>query len=92
MNVLEEKAVKKQNEMSRRGINLYYFFFWISFYQLVCTGLMFWVDIIPWFGNACSIQDFGVKYVYPVYLKTVFPKLLRCFSAYFVYNIIAWEY
>lgn len=62
MNVLEEKAVKKQNEMSRRGINLFYFFCWISFYQLVCTGLMFWVNIIPWFGNACSIQDFGEKW------------------------------
>lgn len=23
---------------------------------------MFWVNIIPWFGNACSIEDFGEKW------------------------------
>ena len=63
MTVLEEKAVKVLNEMSRRGINLFYFLFWTSTYQLLCVGLLFWLDILPWHGNAPNIQAFGRKYV-----------------------------
>ncbi|XP_020614492.1 uncharacterized protein LOC110052684 [Orbicella faveolata] len=54
--VLSEKGVKMRNEMSRRGINLVYFMFWISTYQLLCVALMFWVNILPGSGNA-SIVD-----------------------------------
>ncbi|KAL9954580.1 hypothetical protein ACROYT_G042139, partial [Oculina patagonica] len=37
MNVLEEKGVKMQNEMSRRGVNLVFFLFWTSAYQFLCV-------------------------------------------------------
>ena len=42
MNVLEEKAVKKQNEMSRRGINLYYFFF----LDILLSAGLYWIDVL----------------------------------------------
>ena len=58
--VLCEKGVKMRTERSRRGINLVYFMFWISTYQLFFVALMFWVNILPGSGNA-SIADFGTK-------------------------------
>ncbi|KAL9954562.1 hypothetical protein ACROYT_G042118 [Oculina patagonica] len=62
MNVLEEKGVKMQNEMSRRGVNLVYFLFWTSAYQLLCVGSLFWLDILPWYGNVDNIKEFGKKW------------------------------
>ncbi|EDO46832.1 predicted protein [Nematostella vectensis] len=58
MNVIEEKGLKMQNIMSRKGINIVYFLFWESVYQLLCVLALFWVDIIPSYGFANSISQF----------------------------------
>jgi len=63
MNVLEEYVVKMKNQTSRKGINLVYFLFWTSLYQLICVGSLFWLDILPWYGNVDTISEFGRKYV-----------------------------
>ncbi len=56
MNVIEEKSLK-----DTRTVNLFYFLFWTSLYQLVSVGVLFWVDVVPWYGFAGSIQTFGEK-------------------------------
>ena len=56
MNVLEEMSLKDS-----RKVNLFYFLFWSSLYQLLTVGLMFWTDIIPDFGYSNSIEQFGEK-------------------------------
>jgi len=64
MNVIIERGVKMENQISRRRINLVYFLFWTSLYQLLCVGLLFWLDILPWYGNVDSISEFRRKYVF----------------------------
>lgn len=66
--VLEEKGVKMQHEVSRRGINLLYFLFWISTYQFLCiASALVWIDILPASGftnitqDTSKIEDFGCK-------------------------------
>jgi hypothetical protein len=61
MNVVEEKGLKMQNVMSRRGVNIFYFLFWESVYQLLSVMALFWVDIIPGYGFADTITQFGKK-------------------------------
>ena len=61
MNVWEEKALKLQDNQSKKGVNLVYFLFWTSLYQLLTVGAFFWADIIPGFGNAKDIKQFGRK-------------------------------
>ena len=61
MTVLQEKGVKMQHHASSERVNMVYFMFWTSFYQLLTAGTLFWVDIIPWFGNAKNIYEFGRK-------------------------------
>ena len=61
MNVYEEKSLKLQNVMSRRKVNLVYFLFWTSLYQLLTVGLLFWADILPGFGNVKNIDQFAKK-------------------------------
>lgn len=56
MNVIEEKSLK-----DRRSINLFYFLFWTSLYQVITIGVFFWVDIIPFYGFAKGIKNFGQK-------------------------------
>lgn len=56
MNVIEEKSLK-----DTRSVNLFYLLFWTSLYQLLTVGLLFWVDIIPLFGFAGSLWEFGQK-------------------------------
>ena len=56
MNVIEEKTLK-----DKRSVNLFYFLFWSSLYQLIAMVLMFWTDIIPGFGYTNGINDFGKK-------------------------------
>ena len=58
MNVIEEKSLKDM-----RKVNLFYFLFWTSLYQLLTIGVLFWVDIIPFYGFASGIQEFGQKWV-----------------------------
>ena len=64
MNVISERGVKMENQTSRRKINLVYFLFWTSLYQLICVGSLFWLDILPWYGHVDSISEFGRKYVF----------------------------
>lgn len=63
MNVLEEKGLKMENKTSRKGINLVFFLFWTSTYQFLCVALLFWADILPWYGNVANVKEFGRKYV-----------------------------
>ena len=56
--VLVERGVKMQEEMSRRGINLFYFLFWITTYEfLYVASALVWVDILPTSGNTNRTQD-----------------------------------
>ncbi|XP_064389976.1 crt homolog 2-like isoform X2 [Halichondria panicea] len=61
MNVIEEKSLK-----DTRTVNLFYFLFWTSLYQLVSVGVLFWVDVVPWYGFAGSIQTFGENYWFAI--------------------------
>ena len=56
MNVIEEFSLKDS-----RKVNLFYFLFWSSLYQLLTVGILFWADIVPEFGYANGIQEFGRK-------------------------------
>lgn len=56
MNVFEEMSLKDS-----RKVNMFYFLFWSSFYQLVTVSLLFWADFIPEFGYAQGIEQFGQK-------------------------------
>ena len=56
MNVIEEKSLK-----DTRNVNLFYLLFWTSLYQLITVGTLFWVDILPSFGFADGIYQFGQK-------------------------------
>ena len=56
MNVIEEKSLK-----DTRNVNLFYLLFWTSLYQLITVGALFWVDILPSFGFAEGIYQFGQK-------------------------------
>ena len=58
MNVIEEKSLK-----DTRNVNLFYLLFWTSLYQLITVGTLFWVDILPSFGFADGIYQFGQKWV-----------------------------
>lgn len=66
MNVLEERGVKMENRSSKKGINLLYFLFWTSSYQLLCVGVLFWLDILPWYGYVSNIQEFGENWWFGV--------------------------
>ena len=57
MNVIEEKSLKH-----RKKINLTYFLFCTSCYQLLTALFLFWVDIIPGFGFDKGIHEFGKRY------------------------------
>ena len=61
MNVLEERGVKMENKGSKKGVDLVFFLFWTSSYQLLCVALFFWADILPWYGNVDNINEFGRK-------------------------------
>ena len=61
MKVLEERGVKMENEDSQEGVNLMYFLFWTSSYELLCVALFFWADILPWFGNVKNINELRKK-------------------------------
>lgn len=66
MNVLEEKGVKMESRSSRKGVNLVFFLFWTSTYQLLCVALFFWADILPWYGNVDNIREFGRNWWYGI--------------------------
>lgn len=69
MNVLEERGVKmeiKESHGSKKGINLVYFLFWTSLYQLLCVSLFFWADFLPWYGQVDNIKEFGKNWWYGI--------------------------
>ncbi|XP_020900571.1 uncharacterized protein LOC110239198 [Exaiptasia diaphana] len=59
MYVIEEKVLKMQDSQSLQRINIVYFLFWQSVYQLFSVLLMFWVDVIPGYGFTSSFEQFG---------------------------------
>lgn len=63
MRVYEERGVKIEDDTSNEQINLVYFLFWTSTYELLSVALFFWVDLLPWYGDT-KINNFGTKYVY----------------------------
>ena len=71
MNVIEEKSLK-----DTRSINLFYFLFWTSLYQLITIGVFFWVDIIPFYGFAKGVKNFGEKWA----RELVTNHVQRCFD------------
>ena len=61
MNVLEEKLLKRKRVEAKpkaAKINLFYFLFWTSLYQLLTAALLFWIDIVPYYGQAENITAF----------------------------------
>jgi len=62
MNVIQEKSLKLQTRGAGNGVNIIYFLFTTSVYQLLTVGLLFWTDIIPQFGYVKNINDFGRSY------------------------------
>ena len=62
MNVLEEKALKDKTERdgtATDGAHPLVLTFWITLLTLVGTGLLFFSDFIPWFGQAEGFSDFS---------------------------------
>ncbi len=57
MNVIEEMSLK-----DKRKVNLFYLLFCTSCYQLLTIGALFWTDILPDFGFAGGIHEFGQKW------------------------------
>ena len=57
MNVIEELSQKGLKKSGTYFISYY----WSSLYQLLTVGLLFWADIVPEFGYAKGIQEFGRK-------------------------------
>ena len=61
MIVLEERGVKMENKGLEKGVNLVYFLFWTTSYESLCVALLFWANILPWYGNVDNINEFGRK-------------------------------
>lgn len=61
MRVFEERGVKMEDSKSNEQINLVYFLFWTSTYELIGVALFFWVDLLPWYGDA-NINNFFTKW------------------------------
>ena len=61
MNVIEEKSLKLQSRGAGKGVNIVFFLFMTSLYQLLTVGAFFWADVIPNFGNVKNVKQFGKK-------------------------------
>mmetsp|Transcript_73732 Transcript_73732/g.173181 ORF Transcript_73732/g.173181 Transcript_73732/m.173181 type:complete len:306 (-) Transcript_73732:112-1029(-) len=65
MNVLSEKSLQDDKEnglkAAERPVNLIWWLFWTSLYQLFGVAFLFWADLIPGFGNAASPHELGVS-------------------------------
>ncbi|KAK2568824.1 hypothetical protein P5673_006868, partial [Acropora cervicornis] len=59
MNVLQERGVKMENS-SEEQVNIVFFLFWTSTYELLSILLLSWVDILPWFGDS-EVSTFANK-------------------------------
>jgi len=62
MNVIEEKSLKLQSRGAGKGVNIVFFLFMTSLYQLLTVGAFFWADVIPNFGNVKNVKQFGKNY------------------------------
>jgi drug/metabolite transporter (DMT)-like permease len=56
MNVFEEKSLK-----DTRNVNMFYLLFCTSIYQFLTVANFFYLDIVPGFGFASSLEEFGAK-------------------------------
>jgi len=63
MNVIEEKILKS-NTQEAEEINMIYFFFMTSCYQLLTAAALFWADIIPWYGFSNSLAGLGTNWAF----------------------------
>ena len=63
MNVLEERSLQRRHGVRHGQINLFFFLFCTSCYQLLTGLALFWADIIPGFGMSKGIKNFGEKSV-----------------------------
>ncbi|XP_065828551.1 crt homolog 2-like [Oscarella lobularis] len=62
MNVLEERSLQRRHGVRHGQINLFFFLFCTSCYQLLTGLALFWADIIPGFGMSKGIKNFGENY------------------------------
>lgn len=46
------------------NINIYQLIIWGNLYQSIFTGLLFWLNIVPYFGNNSSLYEFGTEFIY----------------------------
>ena len=63
MNVIEERGLKLELTHAKSRVNLVFFLFWTSLYQLLVALCLFWADFVPKFGYADNIHHFWDKYV-----------------------------
>ncbi|CAH1773209.1 unnamed protein product [Owenia fusiformis] len=58
-NTFNERSVQKSagNTSEAKRLNIIFFLFGYSLSQLIAAVVLFWVDIIPGFGNASGISD-----------------------------------
>lgn len=64
MHVYEERGLKREDELSKQQVNVIFFFFWTSFYELITVIALFWLDILPAYGYADNLNQFMDKYVW----------------------------
>ncbi|XP_028395878.1 uncharacterized protein LOC114519903 [Dendronephthya gigantea] len=58
MNVIEERGLKMEITSAKSRVNLVFFLFWTSVYQLLVALCLFWVDFLPEYGYADNIHHF----------------------------------
>lgn len=61
MNVLQEHGLKMKNT-SEEQINIVYYLFWTSVYELLGIALFLWIDILPWYGDSKNISNFATNW------------------------------
>jgi hypothetical protein len=64
MNVIEERGLKMQDSLSEQQVNIVFFLFWSSTYELFVFLSLFWLDFVPVFGYADNFTHFLDKYVH----------------------------
>ena len=56
--------MKMEITSAKSRVNLVFFMFWTSVYQLLVALCLFWIDFVPEFGYADNIHHFWDKYVH----------------------------
>lgn len=57
MIVIEERSLKFRDDSSNEQVNIVFFYFWTSFYEMVAVFCCFWMDIIPGYGYANGLDE-----------------------------------